>query len=250
VKRAMKTLTNGLIKENPSLRLVLGTCPTMAVTTSALYGLGMGISVTAVLLGSNIVISMVRKLIPDKIRIPAFITIIAGFTTIVQLLLKAYVPVLDKALGIFIPLIVVNCIILARAEMFASQNTVFLSALDGIGMGFGYTLALFTIGSLREILGNGTWMGLRVTAGLIDPAVMMILPPGGFIAFGLVIALANKFSKVKVEHNNCQSCGMCGKTAAAFADSGQVGIDSKKDLKEAQAMRKDAQKDGREAITK
>lgn len=210
--KKLKTLTNGIIQENPTLRLVLGTCPTLAVTTSALYGLGMGISATVVLLGSNIVISLLRKLIPDKVRIPAFITIIAGFVTIVQLLLEAYVPALNKALGIFIPLIVVNCIILARAEMFASKNSVFLSVLDAIGMGLGFTLALVIIGSIREIFGNGTWFGININAGLIDPAVIMILPPGGFFVFGIVIAIVNKLSKrKKIEYGNCASCGMCNK---------------------------------------
>ena len=212
---AIKTLTNGLIKENPVLRLVLGTCPTLAVTTSAENGLGMGLAATAVLIGSNAVISLTRKFIPDKVRIPAFITIIAGFVTIVQLLLKAYVPSLDKALGIFIPLIVVNCIILARAEMFASKNNVVLSVLDGIGMGIGFTLALLAIGSIREFLGNGTLFGVKLTADLFSPAVIMILPPGGFLIFGLVIGALNKFSNVKIRHMGCHSCEMkCGAQAA------------------------------------
>lgn len=210
-KNAFKVLTNGIIKENPTLRLVLGTCPTLAVTTSAIFGVGMGISATLVLIGSNVVISLLRKVIPDKVRIPAYITIIAGFVTIIQLLLKAYVPALDKALGIFIPLIVVNCIILARAEMFANKNTVFMSAMDGLGMGLGFTVALLLIGSIREILGNGTWFGINLTKDLIDPAVIMILPPGGFIVFGLVIALFNKLTNNKTENINCQACGMCGK---------------------------------------
>lgn len=212
---AFKTLTNGFVKENPTLRLVLGTCPTLAVTTSVENGLGMGLAATAVLLGSNVVISLIRKFIPDKVRIPAFITVIAGFVTIVQLLLKAYLPALDKALGIFIPLIVVNCIILARAEMFASKNGVLLSALDGIGMGIGFTLALIAIGSIREILGAGTWFGIKLTADLFSPAVIMILPPGGFLVFGIVIGVLNKFSMVKIRNLGCQSCEMrCGAQSA------------------------------------
>jgi len=212
---ALKTLTNGVIKENPTLRLVLGTCPTLAVTTSAINGIGMGLAATVVLLGSNIVISLTRKLIPDKVRIPAFITIIAGFVTIVQFLLKAYVPSLDKALGIFIPLIVVNCIILARAEMFASKNSVALSALDAIGMGIGFTLALVVIGSIREFLGNGTIFGAKLTADLFSPAVIMILPPGGFLVYGIVIGLLNKFTTVKIRHTGCSSCEMrCGAGSA------------------------------------
>lgn len=211
--KALKTLTNGLINENPTLRLVLGTCPTLAVTTSATNGIGMGLAATAVLVGSNVVISLVRKFIPDKVRIPAFITIIAGFVTIVQLLLKAFVPSLDKALGIFIPLIVVNCIILARAEMFACKNNVFLSALDGVGMGMGFTLALIIIGSIREVLGNGTLFGIRLLAenASISPVAMLVLPPGGFLIFGLVIGALNKFSSIKVRHLGCESCAMrCG----------------------------------------
>lgn len=191
---ALKALTNGLVKENPTFRLVLGTCPTLAVTTSAINGIGMGLAATAVLIGSNVAISFTRKVIPDKVRIPAFITIIAGFVTIVQLLLKAYLPSLDRALGIYIPLIVVNCIILARAEMFASKNSVLLSALDGIGMGLGFTLALVVMGSIREFLGNGTLFGVKITADLFSPAVIMILPPGGFLVFGSLIGLLNKFT--------------------------------------------------------
>lgn len=207
----LKTLTNGIFKENPVLRLVLGTCPTLAVTTSAKNGIGMGLAATAVLLGSNIVISLTRKLIPDKVRIPAFITIIAGFVTIVQLLLKAFLPSLDKELGIFIPLIVVNCIILARAEMFASKNNVFRSVLDAVGMGIGFTLALIIIGSIREVLGAGTWFGITLTADLFDPAVIMILPPGGFLVFGIVIGLMNKFTTMKVKVTGCQGCELkCG----------------------------------------
>lgn len=217
---ALKTLTNGLVKENPTLRLVLGTCPTLAVTTSAINGIGMGLAATAVLIGSNVVISLTRKAIPDKVRIPAFITIIAGFVTIVQLILKAYLPSLDKALGIFIPLIVVNCIILARAEMFASKNSVAYSALDGLGMGLGFTLALIAIGSIRELLGNGTIFNIKLTADLFSPAVIMILPPGGFLVFGAVIGLLNKFSTFKVRTTGCQACGL--KCGSASCDNKEV----------------------------
>ena len=213
---SIKTLTNGLIKENPVFRLVLGMCPTLAVTTNAKNGIGMGLAATAVLIGSNFAISALRKVIPDRVRIPAYITIIAGFVTIVQLLLKAYIPELDKELGLFIPLIVVNCIILARAEMFANKNSAFLSILDGIGMGIGFTIALLTIGTVRELLGSGTWFGMNVTAGFIDPAIIMILPPGGFLAFGIIMAVINKFSAVKVEHKGCASCPVpCGVSGKA-----------------------------------
>ena len=154
--RLLKIFKNGIIDENPTFRLVLGTCPTLAITTSAVNGIGMGLATTAVLIGSNVVISLLRKFIPNKVRIPAFVTVIAGFVTIVQMLLKAYVPALDKALGIYIPLIVVNCIIMARAESYASKNPVLDSAVDGLGMGIGFTIAITLIGAVREILGNGS----------------------------------------------------------------------------------------------
>ena len=154
----MKILTNGILNENPVLRLVLGTCPTLAVTTMASNGIGMGLAATFVLICSNIVISALRKIIPDQVRIPCYITVIAGFVTLVQMIVKAYVPSLDKALGVYLPLIVVNCIILGRAEMFASKNGVLDSALDGLGMGIGFTITLTIMGSIREILGSGTWM--------------------------------------------------------------------------------------------
>ncbi|HHW48255.1 MAG TPA: electron transport complex subunit E [Clostridiaceae bacterium] len=213
--KALKTFTNGLVKENPTLRLVLGTCPTLAVTTAAINGVGMGLATTAVLIGSNAVIAAIRKIIPDKVRIPAFITIIAGFVTIVQFLLKAYLPAIDAALGIYIPLIVVNCIILARAEMFACKNSVPLSIIDGLGMGIGFTIALVIMGSIRELIGNGTIFGINVTASLFDPAVIMILPPGGFLAFGVLIGLLNKFTSVKIKKTGCAGCNVqCGVYAA------------------------------------
>jgi len=218
--KSIKTLTNGIIKENPVFRLVLGMCPTLAVTTSAKNGIGMGLASTAVLICSNLVISVLRKVIPDKVRIPAYITIISGFVSIVQMLLKAYLPELDKELGIFIPLIVVNCIILARAEMFASKNNAALSVLDGIGMGVGFTFALFIIGSVRELLGVGEWFGITVTANLFDPAIIMILPPGGFLVFGILMGLINKFSSINLNKNkDCASCPLpCGASSKAKGD--------------------------------
>ncbi len=195
MKKLFKEFTKGLIKENPIFVLVLGMCPTLAVTTSAENGIGMGLAATVVLLGSNIVISMLRKIIPDKVRIPAYITVIAGFVTVVQLLLKAYLPDLDKALGIFIPLIVVNCIILARAEMFASKNSVLSSIADAVGMGVGFTIALFIIGSVREILGAGQIFGIDITGGVIPPATSFILPAGGFLVLGLLMGFFNKATK-------------------------------------------------------
>ncbi|HEY8420833.1 MAG TPA: electron transport complex subunit E [Thermoclostridium sp.] len=216
-KKPFSVLTNGIMKENPVLKLVLGTCPSLAITTMAKNGIGMGIAATFVLLGSNIVISLIRKIVPDKVRIPVFITVIAGFTTIVDMLLHAYLPDIYKELGIYIPLIVVNCIIFARAEMFASKNSVGMSILDALGMGAGFTIALLIIGSIREILGAGTWMGIPVTKNLFDPAIIMILPPGGFLAFGFVVAAIQKFSVLNVKNKEISSgCGMnCAGCAAA-----------------------------------
>lgn len=188
-----KEFSKGLVKENPTLRLVLGTCPTLAVTTAAINGLGMGLAATFVLVCSNIVISLLRKVIPDKVRLPAFIVVIAGFTTIVQMLVKAYLPAIDKALGIYLPLIVVNCIILGRAEAFASKNSVGLSALDGLGMGCGFTAALIVMGGIREFLGNGTLFGWP-EGGVIPPITIFVLPAGGFFVFGLLIWLTNKLT--------------------------------------------------------
>lgn len=204
---AFKTLTNGIVKENPTLRLVLGTCPTLAITTLAVNGIGMGLAATLVLVCSNVVISLLRKVIPDKVRIPAFITIIACFVTVVQFLVKAFAPDVDKALGIYLPLITVNCIILARAEMFASKNPVLLSALDGLGMGIGFTAALLLMGSIRELLGAGTIFGIAVTAGHIAPMLIFILPPGGFFVFGVLIALVNKLTGAENKPAGCAVCG-------------------------------------------
>ena len=204
----MNTFTKGIIKENPTLKFVLGMCPALAVTTSAYNGIGMGIAATFVLFGSNSVISIFRKSIPDKVRIPAFITIIAGFVTIVQLLMRAYVPALNQALGIFIPLMVVNCVILARAELFASKNKVFLSVLDALGMGLGFTLALFIIGSVREVLGAGMWFGIDLTFGVLKPALIMILPPGGFLVFGFIMATVNRLTEYRISQKSCNTCSL------------------------------------------
>ncbi len=202
--------TNGLIKENPVLRLMLGTCPTLAVTTAAINGIGMGVAATMVLVCSNLVISLLRNFIPDKVRIPAFITIIAGFVTVVQMLVKAFAPSIDKSLGIFLPLIVVNCIILARAEMFASKNPVLPSVLDGLGMGIGFTATLTLMGAIRELLGAGSIFGFAVTSEFIDPMVIFLLPPGGFFVFGILVAVSNAIAKRQgkpvVEHLGCANC--------------------------------------------
>lgn len=210
----MKEFSKGIIRENPVLRLVLGTCPTLAVTTSAFNGLGMGLAATVVLLGSNIAISLLRKIIPDKVRIPAFITIIAAFVTIVQMLTQAFLPSINESLGIFLPLIVVNCIILGRAEMFASKNGVLPSVFDALGMGVGFTLALLLMGSIREIIGAGTIFGITLTANLIEPMLVMTMAPGGFFVFGILVACANKLAvksgKKPVEKIECKNCGACG----------------------------------------
>lgn len=220
MNKNLKIFTNGIITENPTLRLVLGTCPTLAVTTAALNGIGMGIAATVVLVCSNAVISLLRNVIPNKVRIPAFITIIAGFVSVVQMLVKAFTPDIDKALGIFLPLIVVNCIILARAEMFASKNAVLPSILDGLGMGIGFTCTLTLMGMIRELLGNGTIFGLSVTNGQIPPMIIFLLPPGGFFVFGMLIAASNALAKKKgkavVESLSCDNCpsrGVCGKVS-------------------------------------
>ena len=204
MKKYGKIFMNGIIDENPTFRMVLGMCPTLAITTAASNGIGMGLAATFVLLCSNIVISALRKIIPDQVRIPCYITVIAGFVSVVQMLVKAFVPALDSALGVYLPLIVVNCIILGRAEMFASKNGVIDSALDGIGMGIGFTITLTIMGTIREILGSGTWMAgldgllpflpegfkIQVIPTSVDPFTLMTSAPGGFFVFGVMMAAA------------------------------------------------------------
>lgn len=192
-----KIIKNGLIDENPTFVQVIGMCPTLAVTTSAINGLGMGLSTTAVLVCSNIVIAMMRKIIPSKIRIPAFIVVIATFVTIIGMLLKAYIPSLDAALGLFIPLIVVNCLILGRAESFASKNKTLESAADGLGMGLGFTLSLTVLAAIREILGNGSLFGISLFGASFEPALLFILPPGAFLTLGFLLAGLNKLKNKK-----------------------------------------------------
>ena len=208
-KSKLSIITNGIIKENPVLVLLIGTCPTLATSSSASNGLGMGLSTTAVLIAANIVISLLRKVIPDKVRIPCYIVVIAGFVTVVQFLLEAYVPALYKSLGLFIPLIVVNCIILGRAEAFANKNTVVDSALDGIGMGLGFTLTLTVMGTIRELLGAGTWFGMTVSGSWFTPIGFFNLAPGGFFVFGLLIAVLNVITKGKALKKKTFSCGTC-----------------------------------------
>ncbi len=236
-----KEFTKGLIRENPVLRLVLGTCPTLATSTSMVNAIGMGIAATIVLVCSNIVISALRKVIPNKVRIPAYVVIIASFVTLVQMLVKAFVPALDAALGVFLPLIVVNCIILGRAEAFANKNPVIASAVDGLGMGIGFTAALFCMATVREFLGNGSLFvdaqnllsvfGDNVLGGfngvtiLNTPMTLFILPAGGFFVFGVLIALSNAIGEKKklpkAELHGCESCPLaatCSKVVSREED--------------------------------
>ena len=211
----LQNLLKGIIKENPVLVLVLGTCPTLAVSTSVINALGMGIAATAVLICSNMAISAFRKVIPDKVRIPCYIVLIAGFVTMIEMLMHAFVPDLYEALGVFLSLIVVNCIILGRAEMYASKNGVIDSAIDAVGMGIGFTLALFIMASIREILGSGSWCGLAIPWLSENPILIFGMAPGGFFVFGCLIALVNKLSKKKNKKDfSCESCPsayLCGK---------------------------------------
>ena len=208
-KSKLSIITNGIIKENPVLVLLIGTCPTLATSSSASNGLGMGLSTTAVLIAANVVISLLRKVIPDKVRIPCYIVVIAGFVTVVQFLLEAYGPALYKSIGLFIPLIVVNCIILGRAEAFANKNTVFDSALDGIGMGLGFTLTLTVMGTIRELLGAGTWFGMTVFGSWFTPIGFFNLAPGGFFVFGVLIAVLNVLTNGRALKKKSFSCGTC-----------------------------------------
>lgn len=240
-KSLRREFTKGLIAENPVLRLVLGTCPTLAVSTNVVNAAGMGVSALIVLVCSNVVISLLRKAIPSKIRIPAYIVIIASFVTIVQSLVKAFVPALDAALGVFLPLIVVNCIILGRAEAFAGKNSVLASAADGLGMGLGFTMALCCMASIRETIGAGTFLsgaqnllalfGENVLNGfngftviprdcVITPMTIFILAPGGFFTFGLLMACANRLAerkgKPKADLTGCRACPLA-KNCAVLA---------------------------------
>ncbi|EQE13305.1 electron transport complex, RnfABCDGE type, E subunit [Clostridioides difficile CD3] len=192
-----KVFKNGLIDETPTFVQVIGMCPTLAVTTSAINGIGMGLSTAAVLICANLVISLIRKITPDKIRIPIFIVVIATFVTIVGMLLKAYVPALDKALGIYIPLIVVNCLILARAESFAFKTGAMPSIVDGVGQGLGFTVALTIIGAVRELLGNGSLFGMTLFGASFQPVLIFILPPGAFLTLGFLFAGFNKLRSKK-----------------------------------------------------
>ncbi|MFA4991275.1 MAG: electron transport complex subunit E [Candidatus Omnitrophota bacterium] len=194
MKKLAREFLKGITHENPTFRLILGLCPTLAVSTSVENGIGMGMAATFVLLGSNIIISSLRKVIPDQIRIPCFIVVIATFVTIVELAMKAYAPALSRALGIFVPLIVVNCVVLGRAEAFARKEPVFVSMLDAMGMGVGFTLALVLISGIREILGNGTFLGFLIMKSF-EPVLFIVLAPGALLVIGLLIGFINMLAK-------------------------------------------------------
>lgn len=194
MQRLWSDFHKGILKENAILRLLLGLCPALAVTTAAVNGLGMGLASTAVLVSSNVLVSLLRRHIPNKIRIPCYIVIIASFVTMVDLLMEAFAPELHEALGIFVPLIVVNCLILGRAEAFASRNPLANAISDGLGMGLGFTLGLVALASVREILGAGTFFGLSIMGSSFRPALLMILPPGAFLTLGLLVGLVNWWS--------------------------------------------------------
>ena len=216
----LQILTKGILKESPTLVLLLGCCPFLATTTSAINGLGMGGCTLAVLFFSNIIISALRKLIPDNVRIPCYIVVIAALVTVVQMLMQAFLPDLNKLLGLYIPLIVVNCIILGRAEAFANKNTIIDSALDGLGMGIGFTLGCFVMGAIREILGSGMFMGHALGSMTAHPMVFFMLPAGGFFVFGILNAAITQITKGKdtarVNEFSCSGCLMrdtCDKAA-------------------------------------
>ncbi len=218
-KSKLSILTNGIIKENPVLVLVLGTCPTLATTTSAINAVGMGIAATVVLIFSNLFISLLKNIIPDKVRIPCYIVVIAGFVTIVEMVVHAYALDLYNALGVFLPLIVVNCIIFGRAEMFASKNSPIDSVLDGVGMGLGFTLTLFMMGGIRELLGSGSIFGIQVWD---SPIGIFSQAPGGFIVFGCLVALVGVITKGKAIKKKDFSCEGC--PSAAFCGQAQLPV--------------------------
>ncbi len=211
-------LYNGIVKENPIFVMMIGICPTLAVTTSAINGIGMGLTTTVILAASNVLISMLRKVIPDSVRMPAYIGVIATLVTIVEFLLKAYLPSLNTALGIYIPLIVVNCIIMGRAESYAGKYPVVPSFFDGLGMGIGFTIGLFCIGTVREVIGSGTFLGLHIMPSSYEPVTMFIMAPGAFFVLALLVALLNKIRDHKLSGVNASNksenygCASCGNT--------------------------------------
>lgn len=223
MKPWLERIYNGVIKENPALVLMLGMCPSLAVTTSAINGFGMGASTLVVLVMSNFLISLLRKLIPDDVRLPAYIVVVASLVTIVELLIQAYIPALYSALGIYIPLIVVNCIILGRAEAFASKNTPVLSIFDGVGMGLGFTAALTIVGVIREVLGAGTAFGIDISPAFVEPIGIFVQAPGAFLVFAFVIAIMNKM-KIKTRANKVvEGCDGCCAHCSSSCESKEGG---------------------------
>ena len=224
MNKYVERLYNGIIKENPTLVLMLGMCPTLAVSTRATNGIGMGLSTLAVLVLSNLVISLLRKVIPDQVRLPAYIVIVASLVTVTELLIEAYLPSVYEALGIYIPLIVVNCIILGRAEAYANKNGPLLSVFDGIGMGLGFTIALTLAGAVRESLGSGTCFGARILPSTVEPMGIFVQPPGAFLVIALFIIIMNavgiKTRQRKLVDGGCD--GVCANCSAACDKSGEV----------------------------
>ena len=225
MNKYVERLYNGIIKENPTLILMLGMCPTLAVSTRAFNGIGMGLSTTAVLILSNVVISLLRKVIPDEVRLPAYIVVVASLVTVTELLIEAYLPSLYEALGIYIPLIVVNCIILGRAEAYANKHTPLLSAMDGVGMGLGFTIALTLAGMIREFLGNGSFFGMNVLPAGVEPMGIFVQPPGAFLVIALIIAVQNALGiktrqRALVEEGCSGSCATCVSASCAKAKGG------------------------------
>lgn len=234
MNKYVERIYNGLVKENPTFVLMLGMCPTLAVTTSAINGVGMGLSTTVVLVMSNMLISMLRKIIPDSVRMPAYIVVIASFVTIVQFLMEGFVPSLYASLGIYIPLIVVNCIIMGRAESYAAKNPVMLCVMDGIGMGLGFTVGLTAIGLVREVIGAGTMFGFNVLPSSYEPVTIFILAPGAFLVLAGLVALQNKVRNRAAKRGNpvtqvsggcADGCGNCGNSGCGGSSSASVKKD-------------------------
>ena len=224
MNKYLERIYNGIIKENPTLILMLGMCPTLAVSTRALNGIGMGLSTTAVLILSNVVISLLRKVIPDQVRLPAYIVVVASLVTVTELLIEAYLPSLYEALGIYIPLIVVNCIILGRAEAYANKHAPLLSIFDGIGMGLGFTIALTLAGLLREMLGNGSFFGVNFLPAGIEPIGIFVQPPGAFLVIAFIIAIQNAIGiKTRQRQLVENACGGCCATCTAACGKAEGG---------------------------
>lgn len=245
MNKCTERIYNGIIKENPTFVLMLGMCPTLAVTTSAMNGLGMGLTTTVVLIMSNMLISMLRKLIPDKVRMPAFIVVVASFVTIVQMLLEAYLPSLNDSLGIYIPLIVVNCIILGRAEAYASKNPVLPSIFDGVGMGLGFTVGLTSIGLFRELLGAGTIFGFQIMPDAYEPMTIFIKAPGAFFVLAALTCLQNKFKLPSATNTGASAeaiaCGgNCSNCSGAVCAANHAVLDAEKERIAAEAAAKKA----------